>query len=391
VPHDADDAGTPEPPAEPQPPGSSCSCDDECIGTETHPGVCVRGICMQLPTGECSGGSSEECPDGSRCWREAESDQPVCWPDCASHDCDASCDDDGSCVPPRDGECDALCGSFCGEAPCSPDNPMGHGAGDDQVCLDGACVGTCTPTNPDGYCPPGSECVEGSCEGDGSCPTWVCTGPSCTELVELSGSIDPDSSTATEDGYFIDTYRKYAWIRRDLAMLIEHAACMVAQRFPGTRPIGISDLSQSDGRTPGLDVGRARHPTSTHRGNDMDLAYYQTDGLNDTQIVCGDGSDRNGNGRPGTYNDGYFCTTEENIVDWPRQAYWFAMLATNPLVRVFGIDQTMPDDFREHLADQLERGWITADQHERATKLGYGSSGGWQFHHHHTHMSYREP
>lgn len=380
------------PPGPPQPPGSACSCDSECEGTATHAGVCVRGVCMQRASAECSGsGSQAECPDGSRCWRVAETNEHVCWPDCDTYECAGTCDSDGSCVSPRDGTCDPFCGGVCGEIPCSPENPMGPCMGADQVCLDGACVDACSPTNPEGYCPPDTECTDGACVGDSPCPTWMCTGPSCTELVQLPGSTDPHSAEARADGYFVDTARKYAYIRRDLSQLIQYAACEVARRFPGTNPIGISDLSQADGYTPGTDVGDPRHPTSTHRGSDMDLAYYQTDGLNDTQIVCGDGSDRNWNGRTGTYNDGYFCTTEENIVDWPRQAYWFAMLATTPLVRIFGIDQTMPDDFREHLADLLSRGWITAEQHERANDLGYGASGGWQFHHHHTHMSYLRP
>lgn len=207
----------------------------------------------------------------------------------------------------------------------------------------------------------------------------------------MPGSTDPRSASAIADGYYLATERRYAFLRRDLVMLIRYAACRVARRFPGTSPIGLSDLSQSDGRTPGTDVGSPRHPTSTHTGNDMDLAYYQLDGRNDPQIVCGDGSDRNGNGYAGRYDDGYFCTTETNIVDWQRQAYWFAMLATTPLVRVFGVDQTFADDFRTHLGSLLAAGEITRAQHDRALVLGSGASGGWQFHHHHSHMSYRPP
>jgi hypothetical protein len=193
------------------------------------------------------------------------------------------------------------------------------------------------------------------------------------------------------DGYYIATDARYAYLRRDLTMLLRYAACEVARRYPGTSPIGLSDLSQADGRTPGTDVGSPRHPTSTHRGDDMDLAYYQTDGSNNPQIVCGDGSDTNPNGYSGTWNDGYFCTTETNIVDWPRQAYWFAKLASTPLVRVFGIDETMPDDFNTHLRMLYDAGAITMAEYTGARSLGYGSAGGWAFHHHHTHMSYSAP
>jgi hypothetical protein len=207
----------------------------------------------------------------------------------------------------------------------------------------------------------------------------------------MPGSYDPRSATARAAGYYIATQRRYSYLRRDLTLLIRHAACEVAARYPGTNPIAPGDLSQSDGLTPGVDDGSPRHPTSTHHGDDMDLAYYQTDGANNMQIICGDGSDTNGNGRPGTYNDGYFCTTEVNIIDWPRQAYWFAKLASTPLVRVFGIDETLDDDFTRELGRLLTAGAITRAEHDRASILGFGSSGGWPFHHHHSHMSYTRP
>lgn len=379
-------------PVAPQPPGSRCNCDGECLGDAAHPGVCVYGVCMTRATGPCSSsGSRAECGEGARCWRVRDTTGHVCWPDCASFECAGTCDADGSCVGRGALDCDPACGSFCGVPPCSPENPMGPCMGADQTCLAGTCVQVCSPSALDGYCPPGSDCVDGACTRSSDCPTWVCTGPDCTDIVQMPGSYDHDSAEAIAAGYFIDTRPQYAWLRKDLTMLLRYAACEVARRFPGTNPIGIMDLSQADGYTPGTDVGDPRHPTTTHRGSDMDLAYYQTDGINDGQIVCGDGSDTNGNGRPGRYNDGYFCTTEDNIVDWPREAYWFAMLASTPLVRVFGIDRTMPDDFRAELRRQHDLGWIADDQYERALELGYGASGGWQFHHHHTHMSYTRP
>jgi hypothetical protein len=341
-------------PAAPRPPGSLCTCDTDCADDGGHQGICVRGVCMTRASAACaSSGSSAECPDGSRCWRARDTSVHVCFPDCDSHACAGRCDGDGSCVDAAGFGCDDACGTVC-PTPATPPPPPP---------------------------PPGSD----------TCPAWECSGTSCTDLIMLPGSSDPDSAEARAAGYFIDTHARYTYLRRDLIRVLQYAACRVAQRFPGTNPIGISDLSQSDGRTPGLDVGDARHPTTTHRGNDLDLAYYQTDGLNDTQIVCGDGSDRNGNGRPGTYNDGYFCTTERNIVDWPRQAFFFAVLAVTPLVRVFGVDTTFVDDFRDHLGALRDAGEIDEATHDRATNLGYGSSGGWQFHHHHSHMSYTRP
>ncbi len=382
-------------PSMPGSPGSACNCDDECHATGGNQAVCVRGICMALASEACSAaGSQDECPTGSRCWGLGSEGVYVCWPDCDANDCAGECDSDGSCVPTEENTCDAMC---CGEGltppvfECSAEHTDGVCAADDQVCIRGECVDRCTATNPDGYCPTGSECQMGVCTSTSGCPTWVCEGADCDDIIAMPGSYDATSPEAQAAGYYIATEEPYAFLRKDLTMLIQYAACEVAARFPGTNPIGLSDLSQSDGLTPGSDEGDPRHPTSTHTGNDMDLAYYQTDGTNNPQIICGDGSDRNGNGRMGMYNDGYFCTTEDNIIDWEREAYWFAKLASTPLVRVFGIDQTLVDDFQMHLEALHTAGEISDDEYERALSLGYGADGGWQFHHHHSHMSYSRP
>ena len=388
-----DGGGGPPPPA--SPPGSACSCDVECAGNAANPGVCVFGVCMTIASEACSaGGSTAECPAGSRCWGLSSEDVMLCWPDCDSFSCAGTCDSDGSCAPDDSTSCDSSCGSLCGGStgpgPCSPSEPAGTCATADDVCVDGACVAACSPSHPSGYCAPGTTCTSGACRSTSGCPSWECTS-GCTALIAMPGSHDRLSAQARADGYYIATEARYAFLRRDLTLVIRHAACQVAARYPGTQPIGLSDLSQADGLTPGTDVGGPRHPTSTHHGDDFDLAYYQTDGTNNPQIICGDGSDTNSNGYPGRYNDGYFCTTEANIIDWPREAYWFAMLASTPLVRVFGIDETLPDDFRRELGALLSAGAITRAQHDRASVLGYGADGGWPFHHHHSHMSYNRP
>ena len=223
-----------------------------------------------------------------------------------------------------------------------------------------------------------------------TCPDWHCT-TGCADLVAMPGSFDPASAQAKKDGYYIGTLKKYSYLRKHITLAIAWSACEVMRRSPGTAPLAIQDMSQVDGKTPGTDVGAPRHPTTTHTGSDVDISYYQTDGDNDIQIVCGDGSDTNGNGTPGRYNDGYFCTTDKNIVDWDREVWFFAKMADTPLVRVFGIDQTMPAKFTSG-ADALQKsGAIDAAVKGRMTILGYGASGGWQFHHHHTHMSYSLP
>ena len=223
------------------------------------------------------------------------------------------------------------------------------------------------------------------------CPDWRCTTAGCTDLVAFPGSYDPASAEARAAGYYLATDPRYTYLRRDLGLVVRHAACEVAARFPGTAPLGLQDMSQVDGMTPGTDVGAPRHPTTTHKGSDIDISYYQTDGDNDVQIICGDGSDTNGNGTPGRFNDGYFCTVDTNIVDWDREVWLFAKLADTPLVRVFGVDQTLPGHFTSGADDLLSKGLIDGPTHDRMSILGYGASGGWQFHHHHTHMSYKRP
>lgn len=208
----------------------------------------------------------------------------------------------------------------------------------------------------------------------------------------MPGSHDPASPQARADGYYLGSEARYSYLRRDLTLLVRHAACEVMQHFPGTTPLGLSDLSQADGLTPGMDMGRARHPESTHRGNDLDVAYFQTDGANNPQIICGDGSDRNGNGSPGRFNNGYYCTTDDNIVDLEREAYFLAMMSRSDLVRVFGVDWKLPMSLQRSIGALRSSGAITAAEAARAQRLGYCRSAecpsGWSFHHHHTHLSY---
>jgi hypothetical protein len=211
----------------------------------------------------------------------------------------------------------------------------------------------------------------------------------CATLVPMWGATDPDDPMALIDGYFVGTDAEYAFARRDMAMLLHSAFAEVAKKFPGTNPVYLSDLSQADGKTPGVDVNQPRHPTTTHvKGRDVDVAYFQTGPDNDYRIICGDGTDRNGNGRKGKFNDGYFCTTDQNVVDVPRQTYFMAMLMGSPLFRVLGIDQTLPDLFFGEVDRMVSAGelpaWASARMHDG---LAWGDAGGWAFHHHHIHLS----
>lgn len=382
------------------PRGSLCTCDTDCAGDATNPGVCVFGVCMNRASATCaSGGSTAECPGGSRCWGLSGADGSICWPDCDSVSCAGTCDADGSCVMNDMTSCDAACGSYCATTPpeCSAAAPTGTCADAARTCADGVCVDACSAAAPAGYCPPGNTCTSGACVSASGCPAWECTGATCTDLVLVPAPSDPASADAISAGFYRAHQERYSYLRRDMAMLLAYAACETAAHFPGTHPLGTGDLSQADGMTPGTDVGSLRHPDGTHTGSDMDLGYYQTDGTNNPQIICGDGSDTNANGVTGTYNDGYYCTGTTNIVDIPRQAYFLAKMGVHPGTRVFGVDRTLAAALQAELQRLRDAGDISATEFSGGSSLGYDDPGvapgdaayrGWAFHHHHTHLSF---
>jgi hypothetical protein len=344
--------------------GTACSCDSECPAFDGHDGACVYGVCMVHASGACAAqGSTDECPAGSRCFSLANA--PVCFPDCGDgKQCAGVCDIDGSCVHTSTTNCDSSCSTLCRT--------------DDKLCAEKV---------PSGRCSDGAACSNGTCFSKG-CPDFRCQGKDCLELIPMPGPRDPKSEEAIAKGYYLSADPKYSFLRRDLTMLIQYAACEVRYHFPDTAPLAISELSQKDGKTPGTDVRDPHHPTSTHLGDDLDIAYYQTDGANNMQIICGDGKDKGPNGYPGKYDDGYFCTTTENIIDWPRELWLFAKFSESPKARVYGIDQTLPDHFKTGSRELYESHQVNKDVFDRMGHVGYGASGGWQFHHHHSHMSF---
>lgn len=184
------------------------------------------------------------------------------------------------------------------------------------------------------------------------------------------------------DGYMLESYSSYRWLRRELIMLVRHAIHEVQQKFPGTTALGLLDMGDKNAITPGFDVGDPRHPESTHdQGGNIDIAYYQTDGENDGAIVCG--------ARENLNNDGYFCTsTNGHIVDLPRTAYFMAMLARHPRLRVIGVDVLLAPLILAEARKLRDAGDITAADYTRLNNsTAYGD--GWPFHHHHMHVSMR--
>jgi hypothetical protein len=101
-------------------------------------------------------------------------------------------------------------------------------------------------------------------------------GPRCTadcaRLLQLPLPNDP-----AVDGYDTDggTHYRYWFGRRDLLMMVRHAARQNA--LDGRPPFFPYDFSQWDGNIPGTDTGSLRH-VSHQRGKDVDISLFGQDG-----------------------------------------------------------------------------------------------------------------
>lgn len=195
---------------------------------------------------------------------------------------------------------------------------------------------------------------------------------------------DPDDSVVG-GGYVWETFSNYRFARRELIMLVRDALAETMRAFPGTTPLSLIDVCQIDGTTPGYDVGQPRHPKSTHdQGGNIDIAYFQTDGANNAEIICGDGS---------RHEDGYCSSAAQrsHIVDLERQAFFMAKLFRSPRTRVIGVDKVIAP-FLSRTAAELNR--LPANDPRKITdrelasfsdRMAYGA--GWPYHHHHIHLS----
>ncbi|WP_437631923.1 hypothetical protein [Sorangium sp. So ce854] len=195
---------------------------------------------------------------------------------------------------------------------------------------------------------------------------------------------DPDDSVVG-GGYVWETFGNYRFARRELIMLVRDALAETLRAFPGTTPLSLIDVCQINGVTPGYDVGSPRHPESTHdQGGNIDIAYFQTDGSNDGEIICGDGS---------KHEDGYCSSAakRKHIVDLERQAFFMARLFRSPRTRVIGVDKVIAP-FLSKTAARLNalpardpRRITDAELASFSDRMAYGS--GWPYHHHHIHLS----
>jgi hypothetical protein len=185
--------------------------------------------------------------------------------------------------------------------------------------------------------------------------------------------------TYVPNGYMFDSYGSYRWLRRELIMLVRHGIHEVQQQFNGTTALGLIDMCDKEGITPGYDVGDPRHPESTHdQGGNIDIAYYQTDGNSSAESVCGPNN---------TDNDGYFCTSINNhIMDVPRSTFFMVALANHPRIRVIGVDKLLAPLIEQQAQTFVSQGVITQTEYNKLmSHMAYGD--GWPFHHHHMHVS----
>jgi len=146
------------------------SCEDVCATRTCGDGfTCIRGSCIE---DNCYG---RGCPFGERC-RGGSCEPDPCF--------DVRCDEGAFC---RDGDCIAPCLEACG---------------DDQVCVDGACVEA--PCG--GRCEPGEACVDDRCVPESCsppcgarrvCQAGACVDDPCAGVVCPGGTVCVDGSCAT--------------------------------------------------------------------------------------------------------------------------------------------------------------------------------------------------
>lgn len=318
--------------------------------------------------------SADCAPQGKVCDYDTEFDSMYCvLPACT----------EGSC--PSGQEC---INGVCSEPPCSATS-----CPDGQVCVNQKCINDPGPGPGPG---PGPACS--------NLPAIQCTlgATQCGELVPFDPDNHPDAADYDPMLGYIDypvngeswtnQYRSY--LRRDLMMLIKHATAFVACKANGWsggngKPLGLVDMSESNGAIPGTSINQPGHPAGTHtNGFDIDVAYYQNGTAdNRAREVCShtiNGIEQN------------HCTATPHLLDVWRTALFIGALHDHPNLRVVGCDGKVGPMVKPAITKLCADGWLANDACSSSTlSLAYEETDqgyGWfLFHHHHMHVSFSKP
>lgn len=182
--------------------------------------------------------------------------------------------------------------------------------------------------------------------------------------------------------------QRYSFARRDLVYLVKYATAKVACKttdwgYGNFAPLGLGDMSQADGATPGTDIGSLRHPPGTHTlGLDIDMAYYQT--------YCPDNLMRPvGETYIGNEHQLHLVTDPVTLDRW-RTALFVAYLSEHPHLRVIGVDGRIGPVLEETLDELVTLGWIDSELRfgiPLAYEVEDGGLGWYLFHFGHMHVS----
>ncbi len=352
---------------------NDCGAGLTCVVfTETSKG---NGYC----TAVCTNKACPNSPPGAQCAYELLNGDAICGFLCS--ELQPHCPDGLNCIAPDDG----------GSPYCSPDPApvCGNGVREFGESCDGADLDNLSCEafgHKGGTLKCGDTCLHdhSTCSGEYLCatlPPRECSdGPDCAKLEPFLPQ--------TDDAWLVTHGDAYSWLRRDTQMLVRYATSAVLCTLPGSWPLGLGDMSMSDGDTPTTKSGVKRHPKGTHDGGrDIDIAYYQTGTPNNhLRSVC-----------PHTINgkEAYHCVGPPNILDVQRSALFIARLLESPRVRVIGVDGKIGPLIAVALKELLAKKLIRTSAWKRfASRVAWeeiNGGAGWFLHHlHHLHLSTRQ-
>ena len=408
------------------PVGGACDDDSDCADGNA---TCYPYLFNGEPTGFVNGYciifscTANSCPAGSKCEQVASDGGTACVSSCeATSDCRAdegyACYQGGICFPgcgsggatcPTNYQCDAaaqMCLPACTPGACTGGLVCNETSGycEEPPCTPGSCGSgyLCAET---GNCVPDLEGGPGTGPGPGFCaaqlPPKDCVGSKayCGEIIEFKPYDGPGYTNYLINGETVNNQYR-SWARRDMLILVKWASAYVdcmAEGWAGGNgaPIGLGDMSESNGAIPGTAIGKPGHPEGTHvDGYDMDIGYYTNVGNNYLKPIC----THKINGQ-----DQYHCVEPPTILDVWRTALFVGALFSSNRTRVIGVDGQAGTLISEALVVLCGTNWLPAAGCVEANQnlacevdfvpgpnnICWKENGAqwFNFHHHHMHLS----